>query len=178
MVEKCQGGRSILELMAVVALAATFSVFALPPIQGMLNQVTLRSERQALLQDIRTLRHAAIERRRPAYLCALDTEKNCIRARRWTHGWMGFVDLNGDARYDSDKDHLVLHHAAPSGSRQVAIFMHARWLDIKFDGRGVLRRSGHLRICDPTHEEPRLMQLIRMNTYGRLALESETVRCE
>ena len=173
-----QGGRTIVEIISVIALVAVFSVFALPPVQGMLNRATLRSERQALLQDIRTLRHASIESRRPAYLCALDSEGGCLRSRRWRHGWMGFVDRDRDARYEPGIDRLVLLHTGQAENSRVAIFMHSRWLDIKFDGRGVLRRSGHLRICDPTDSNPRLMKLIRMNTFGRLAVETESQRCE
>ncbi len=173
-----QGGRSILELMMVVTLVATISAFALPPVHGFLGQVQLRSERQALLQDIRVVRYAAIESRRPAYLCALGATGECLRTRHWKLGWMGFVDVNRNGRYEQEIDRLVLKHAGLAESSRVAVFMHARWQDIKFDGLGVLRRSGHLRVCDPTRAGAGPMKLIRMNTFGRLAVETQALPCE
>ena len=56
--------------------------------------------------------------------------------------------------------------------------MHARWEDIKFDGRGVLRRSGHLLVCDPSERDEQTIKLIRMNMFGRLALETGKTSCE
>ena len=168
----------MLEMMTVVALMATISGFALPPIQGFVNQVKLRGERMALLQDIRMVRYAAIESRRPAYLCAVDTNGDCVRTQHWSSVCLGFVDLNINGRFDRDDDRLVINHAGLAETSRVAVYMHARWQDIKFDGRGVLRRSGHLRICNPTIHEQRPMKLIRMNTYGRLAVETQVLACE
>ena len=88
-----QGGRSILELMMVITLAALMSVFVFPPVTEVMNRAALRSERHTLLQDIRTVRHAAIARRRPAYLCVVGQDGACVRALcqlgKWLAGLRG-----------------------------------------------------------------------------------------
>lgn len=171
-----QGGRSILELMMVITLAALMSIFVFPSVTEVMNRAALRSERHTLLQDIRTVRHAAIARRRPAYLCVIGQDGACVRSANWGNGWLGYVDLNSNERFDV-ADKFLLRRPGPDDSRSIAIFLHARWKDIKFDSRGVLRRSGHLRICNPAQKQAEEMKVIRMNTYGRLAIETDTLAC-
>lgn len=172
-----QGGLSYIEVIMAVGIVSILSSMASPSVFELMNRVALRSERQALVQDIRVTRFKAISHRRPAYLCALDALGSCARQTRWNQGWMGFVDNNLNGIYD-EGDEQVVRHSKPRNNRKVDIIFHARWNNIKFDGRGVLRRSGHFRVCNPDKPGDQKMLVIRMNTHGRLAIETDELSCE
>jgi Tfp pilus assembly protein FimT len=172
-----QGGISFIEITMTIGVLSILSSLALASVIGLMNSATLRSERLGLIQDIRVTRFKAISHRRPAYLCALDAQGSCSRQTHWNRGWMGFVDNNLNGIYD-DGDEQVVRHQAPKQAYKVDIIFHARWKDIKFDGRGILRRSGHFRLCSPEGKEKQTMKVIRMNTFGRLAVETDELPCE
>ncbi len=174
---RAQSGLSYIEMTIVVGILSILSFMALPSTFELMNHAALRTERMALIQDIRVTRFKAISHRRPAYLCALDVQGSCVRRTHWNQGWMGFVDNNLNGMYD-DVDELVVRHSAPQYAHKVDIIFHARWKNIKFDARGILRRSGHFRVCNPDRVGEQQMQVIRMNTYGRLAIETDELSCE
>ena len=88
----------------------------------------------------------------------------------WNEGWLGFVDNNLNGTCDAQDERILQREKADRGS-EIAIILHARWKNIKFDARGVLRRCGHFRVCsDPVGPQKKSMQVIRMNTWGRLAV--------
>lgn len=168
---------SYIEVIVAVGIVSILSFMAIPSVLELINHAAIRSERLSLIQDIRLTRFKAISHRRPAYLCALDTDGSCARKTHWNQGWMGFVDHNLNSVYDPG-DEQTVRHAPPQQNSKVDIIFHARWKDVKFDARGVLRRSGHFRVCNPDKTGQQSMQLIRMNTFGRLAIETDMVRCE
>ena len=171
-----QRGLSSIETTIALGIVSILGSMAMPSMFELMNHVAIRSERMALIQDIRVTRFKAISHRRPAYLCALDVQGACARLSHWNQGWMGFVDNNLNGIYD-ETDELVVRHAPPQTNKKVDIIFHARWKNIKFDGRGVLRRSGHFRVCNPDKAGEQNMLVIRMNTYGRLAIEADELAC-
>ncbi len=174
---RTQGGMSFIEITMTIGVLSVLSSLALPSVVGLMNSAAVRSERLVLIQDIRVTRFKAISYRRPAYLCALNAQGLCSRQAHWNTGWMGFVDNNLNGLYD-DGDEQVVRHQAPRQAQKVDIIFHARWKDIKFDSRGILRRSGHFRLCNPDRKEKHNMKVIRMNTFGRLAIETDELACE
>jgi prepilin-type N-terminal cleavage/methylation domain-containing protein len=172
-----QGGMSLIEMVVATGIISILSSVALPSFFELMNHAAIRSERLALIQDIRVTRFKAISHRRPAYLCALNTTGSCARRARWNQGWMAYIDNNLDSVYD-DGDEQFIYHVNPVENNNGDIIFHARWQDIKFDSRGVLRRSGHFRVCNPEISGEQNMQVIRMNTYGRLAIETDELPCE
>ncbi len=172
-----QGGMTLIEMIVATGIISILSSVALPSVFELMNHAAIRSERLALIQDIRVTRFKAISHRRPAYLCALSTTGSCARQTHWNQGWMAYIDNNLNNIYD-DGDEQFIYHANPMQNNSVDIIFHARWQDIKFDGRGILRRSGHFRVCNPEIPGEQSMQVIRMNTYGRLAIETDELPCE
>lgn len=172
-----QGGMTLLEMVVATGIISILSSVAVPSVFELMNRSAIRSERLALIQDIRVTRFKAISHRRPAYLCALNVTGSCARRTHWNQGWMAYIDNNLNSVYD-DGDEQFIYHANPTQNNNVDIIFHARWQDIKFDGRGVLRRSGHFRVCNPEISGDQSMQVIRMNTYGRLAIETDELPCE
>ena len=172
-----QGGMSLVEIIVATSIISILSSVALPNVFEFLNHAAIRSERLALIQDIRVTRFKAISHRRPAYLCALNATGSCARQIHWNQGWMAYIDNNLNNIYD-DGDEQFIHHKNTMQNNNIDIIIHARWQDIKFDGRGVLRRSGHFRVCNPEIPGEQSMQVIRMNTYGRLAIETDELPCE
>ena len=97
-----QGGTSFVEMTLAVTVLSILTALALPSVYDLMNNSTIRSKRHALLQDIRTLRFRAISRRRPAYMCALDSEGICASQMHWNEGWMGYIDNNLNGKYDEE----------------------------------------------------------------------------
>jgi type IV fimbrial biogenesis protein FimT len=120
-----QGGTSFVEMALAVTVLSILTALALPSVYELMNNSTIRSKRHALLQDIRTLRFRAISRRRPAYMCALDSEGICASQTHWNEGWMGYIDNNLNSKYD-EGDERVLRQAKLNKSFSVDIIFLAR----------------------------------------------------
>lgn len=170
-----QGGVTLMESIVCLMLIAGLTVWSAPSITKALTNSLINSERQGLAQDIRLIRRFALTRHRPAYLCAMDAEKKCSKGADWNDGWIGYVDRNYSHSIDEGDEVVMTHHRKRDD--QVEIFLHARWQRIKFNSSGVVRSSGHFRICDTRETGVQAMKVIRMNVHGRLSIEQDKLEC-
>lgn len=170
-----QYGHTLLELIISIAVVAILSSMALPSFSGVINKASINTTRQQLLQDIRLLRSYSRTRHTASYLCALNQDGLCVSQSNWEHGWRGYID-NNDSHYFDEGDSIVIeyHNLKP---RKIDIIIHSRWKNLKIDRQGVIRSSGHFRICDSNNKNLQTMKVIRMNVHGRLGVDEDMLRC-
>lgn len=83
-------GFTLLELLMVMALAATLTLLALPSFQGLLAKRKVQHAAQALVEDLRFARAEAIKRSRRVEVCKIQGSMACNTALAggWAEGWM------------------------------------------------------------------------------------------
>ena len=170
-----QDGVTLMETIVCLALMAGLAVWSAPSLHRALTNSLINGERQALTQDLRLIRRFALTRHRPAYLCAMDKDAKCSKDADWNDGWIGYVDRNYSHSIDEDDEVVMTHHR--QRDKQVEIFLHARWQRIKFNSSGVVRSSGHFRVCNTRESGVQPMKVIRMNVHGRLSIEEDKLKC-
>lgn len=170
-----QFGHSLLEIILSIAVVAILSSMAVPSFSGVMNKVSIDTTRLQLLEDIRLLRSYSRIQNTASYLCALNQDGLCVSQSSWDYGWRGFID-NNDSHYFDEGDEIVIEHRN-SDPRKIDIIIHSRWKNIKIDQQGVIRSSGHFRICDPNNKGAQNMKVIRMNVHGRLDIEADMLSC-
>jgi type IV fimbrial biogenesis protein FimT len=98
-------GFTLLELMLVIAIVAILIAFAVPSFQWMIQKVTISSNVNTFLSDMRYARSEGIRRGGGVVLCrsnapeAADPDCNNgmgLGGNGWVSGWIIFHDLNND----------------------------------------------------------------------------------
>jgi len=171
-----QGGFTFTETMLSIVILAILSSLSFPAMRGIIDRSAIRAERELLLQDIRLVRRYALTRHRPAYLCGLDTQEKCSNKASWDKGWIGYVDKNYSHSIDQNDEMILVRNRDISST--VKVILHARWKRLKFSSSGILRSSGHFRVCLPDTQNTEAQKVIRMNNHGRLSVEQDKLECK
>lgn len=168
-------GLSLIELVIVLALAAVLMLLAAPSMADMLRAYRLNSATADLFGAIDLTRAQAITRGQRVLLVPLEPGGS-----NWSHGWVVFVDADGDRR-PTPGDEVIASHGplhegivvsarftsnprpqylayGPSGrSCSASSSMTARWGTISLHQDSDIRRIkinmlGRARICRPDLE--------------------------
>ena len=83
---QAQAGTSLIELLSTLSIVAILSMLATPSVMALMNNSSVVSTQQLLLQDIRLLRSESAMRHTQSYLCALDEKGKCARRANWNRG--------------------------------------------------------------------------------------------
>jgi type IV fimbrial biogenesis protein FimT len=103
-----QGGVTLPELVVVLAMSAVMMSVALPDLRQMIRSYQLKAAANDLFGAIDLARTQAIARgRRVQLVPAGDT------APDWRHGWVVFVDQDGDRRPGAGED-VIMRHGPPA----------------------------------------------------------------
>lgn len=167
-------GRTLVETMVVLALLAILMWQAVPAFHGILQRQQMLVAVNDMLATLRLARSAAMARGGKVLLVPLDV------AGAWRHGWVVFVDRNGNRSPDADEP-VLLRHAAVSAdlsiraafsSAAVPVYLAynaagrpcsasnsliARWGTLTLrQGENVrnikINMLGRVRVCDPAQE--------------------------
>ena len=107
-------GFSLLEALAVLAIAAILLGVALPSLQSLVGSVRTTSAANDLLADLLLARTEALKRRRRVVLCKSADGSGCTVSGEWQQGWIVFVDTNEDGVRGAGEP--VLQRQNPLGS--------------------------------------------------------------
>jgi type IV fimbrial biogenesis protein FimT len=98
-------GFTLLELMLVIIIVAILITFAVPSFQWMIQKVTISSNVNTFLSDMRFARSEGIRRGGGVVMCRSDApeaaDPDCnngmgLGGNGWVSGWIIFHDLNND----------------------------------------------------------------------------------
>ena len=95
--ERIQSGFTIIELMIVIVLAAVIAVFAVPAIEGVLNNNRVVSATNNLTTTIATARMAAIKANTTAQVKSTCSINNTCPDTDWSGGYQVRADMDGDS---------------------------------------------------------------------------------
>ncbi len=105
-------GFTLVELMTVLAVVAVLSVAGAPAMDGLLKDLRLKSQTQAMVQTMHWARGEAVKRRLPVLLCRSGNPEASTpscggAARNWSTGWLVFASGDGNDTYDPADDTLL-----------------------------------------------------------------------
>lgn len=103
-------GITLIEVLMVVAIMAIVLATGAPAFGNLVAHSRSDTAASTLAATIQTARSTAVERRLNVLLCPSTDGLQCTNTNQWHHGWLVFVDRNGNDRHDEDED--VVNRAA------------------------------------------------------------------
>ena len=159
-------GFSLLEALAVMAIAAITVALGVPSYQGMVESQRASSAMHLLTAHIASARMTAISYRVPTVVCPSDRAGGCRMDGDWSHGWLMFVDPDGNRQPDSRQDILRDENAPIHRSLRIVSSKGRPQLRYLPDGRS----SGSnisIRLC----RDEILLARVIVNNVGRVRSE-------
>ncbi len=100
-------GFTIIELLVTMSIAAILLAIGVPSFQTMVKNRRIEISLQALKTDLEMARSEAITRNQSVVMCRHNGETAsptaCSTTANWQHGWVIFVDTDGDNNVDTDE---------------------------------------------------------------------------
>ena len=162
-------GFSLLELMVVTAIALALAALALPSWRSLLERWMLRTQAQALVDDLRYARTQALARAQPVSLCLSSQASQCASAGTDHSGWLVFLDPDGDRQLDPGESVLRQHQL--DAQRLFIRSNHARPV-LTYQSTGLARAAAQTLTLSASGGARRL---ICISLQGRPALQAEEV---
>ena len=106
-----QRGLTLIELLVILAITVTLLSTAAPDFSQLLQKTRTTTEVNTLLAHLNLARSEAIKRGTAVVLCPSSSGNGCEATIEWHHGYMLFVDLDGDRKHDHDEP-LLRHYQA------------------------------------------------------------------
>ena len=163
------GGFTLIEAITAAAVIAIVTAAGLPSMHGLLVSSRATTVGNRLLADMSRARSEAIMNRIPSVVCPSNDGSTCSQSSDWSHGWIVFVDRNGDDQRAASEQLLSVTSGSDLGGLKVTTSAgrdKARFLP---DGKsGGTNQSMH--VCDG----PTLTRSVVINISGRTRIEQPT----
>lgn len=89
-------GFTLIELMAVLAIAAILASVAVPSFRSMIQNNRLATQANELTGTLNFARGEAIKRGNSVTVCVSSNQTSCTGGTTWQNGWIAFADVNRD----------------------------------------------------------------------------------
>ncbi|CAN5229124.1 hypothetical protein BH10PSE18_BH10PSE18_37640 [soil metagenome] len=131
-------GLTLVELMVTLAILAILMAAAAPSFSGFLRNAELTAVANSFVAALNAARSAALKRNLPALVTPLDDAHT-----DWTQGFVAFVDVNWNARYDEGIDIVVLRRPIKGGFLSFSGSGSAKASPpyVRYDGSGFARKA-------------------------------------
>ena len=122
-----ESGFTLIELMFTIALAAIILAIGIPSFQNIMRSNRITKDTNDFISSLNLARSEANKRGRRVVLCKSDqidnlascatSSSNCCTTGSgdWENGWIVFVDLDNDAKVDTDDTVLRVHGPLDGG---------------------------------------------------------------
>ena len=104
-----QAGRSLLELLFTLAVAAATAAVAVPGFQDWLSRQRLVSQTNSLVRDLHFSRNTSITTGADVLMCESSNRSACTLQPDWRAGWVVFADQNGNRQRDPEESILTVN---------------------------------------------------------------------
>jgi type IV fimbrial biogenesis protein FimT len=91
-----QSGYTMLELVMVISIVAILASIAIPSFQYVTSSNRVATEVNSLLGDVLFGRSEAVKEGQTVTVCSSTDGLTCSGSSHWEHGWIVFLDTNGD----------------------------------------------------------------------------------
>ena len=166
-----QRGLSLVEALAVIAIAALLLAAGAPAYTNLVQENRLSAQANGLLATLHYARSEAVKRGSHVTVCAASGGA-CVATSDWAQGWMAFADADGDGILDPGEDLLHRWSAVhPSHSLQKG-----KKVRVRFDGQGF--SAGYndtFRLCDA--RGPGYGRSIIVSNQGRVRVAKGASAC-
>ncbi|MGZ5775085.1 MAG: GspH/FimT family pseudopilin [Ramlibacter sp.] len=174
-------GVSLLELLAVLAIAAILLGVAVPSLQSFVGSVRTTSAANDLLADLLFARTEALKRHRRVVLCKSSDGSGCAVAGEWQQGWIVFVDADEDGVRGPGEPVLQRQNGLGSAVHLTGNASLAKY--VAYVGNGTTRQTGGgfqagtLTVCRASSTPTTARQIV-INATGRPRVQrTEVDRC-
>jgi type IV fimbrial biogenesis protein FimT len=155
-------GFSLIESLCGIAVIALLCAVSLPALGGLLPAGRSKSAQNALLTSLHLARSVAAARGAEVVVCPSRDGEHCAAEPWWHHGWLVFVDRDGNGRRDFDEPRL---EAVPEQAA-VAIVSSAGRSHVTYRPDGAATGTNlTITFCD--RRGPRAAVAIAVNNAGR-----------
>lgn len=163
-------GFTLIELMAVLSIAAILAVVGMPAISNMIEHQHSRAIGMELTTLFSHARQSALDAENMVTICGSSDQVHCDRA--WLEGILIFVDGGTPGLVDDD-DHIIQYRQPVSkGELRWRAFQNKPYLQYRSDG-STNYHNGNLTYCPPTGKAAFAKQLI-VNPTGRVRLAQDS----
>ena len=166
-----QRGYTLIEALTALGVAAVMLGTAVPGMQNLLDKNRIAGEVNHFLGHLHYARSEAIKRNRTVIVCQSGDGAECESLGGWHHGWMIYVDRDGDRERDDDE--AILTHVSALDSPET--ITSGRRRNVVYKPTGFSPGSNAtFTICNP--RKPELARAIVLSNTGRTRLATETPR--
>ncbi len=144
-------GYTLIELIAVMAIASSLLVVAIPLFRTQVQNSQMSAAATDLLSTFMHAKAEAIGRRNPVRVCIRNAAADdCAETGQWEDGWLSFVDLNDDGIVDTAQGEDIIQIHSPLAEKMTARGETEidNGITFKPNGRTGLTATRQLTICD------------------------------
>lgn len=110
--KKHAAGYTLIELLAVLAIASTLLVVAIPMFRTQIQNSRMTAAATDLLGTFMSAKAQAIGRSDLVTVCISNEDADdCATSGQWEDGWLTFVDSDGNANVDGAEEIIQIHPA-------------------------------------------------------------------
>jgi len=172
------GGFTLIELAAVMAVAAVLVGVGVPPLTEMVRSIRLSSASNDLLAGLHMARSEALKRNGRGVVCKSSDGVSCASTGGWEQGWMVFHDANNNGSRESGEAIVERGHALAGDLRVTGNLNVVRY--VSYTGTGTTKtvgggfQSGTLTMCRQSVDGGEARQII-ISSSGRPRVQKTLV---
>ena len=170
-------GFTLVELLAVLAIAAILAGTAVPSMRSFIRSVQLTSATNELFAGLTMARSEALKRSGRVALCKSSDGFRCDLTGGWEQGWIVFHDADGDGWRDEAETVLMRTQALPADLRITGNLNVAKYVSYSRDGLTHLAsgafQAGTITLCNSSAAPTPARQIV-VSSAGRPRVQKVT----
>ncbi|TCS35708.1 type IV fimbrial biogenesis protein FimT [Paucimonas lemoignei] len=131
---RLRSGFSLIELMVALCIAAILLMVGVPGYQALIHNQRLNTSVNGFVGALHMARSEAIRRGTRVDLVPLD-------GKDWSHGWMAFVDENGNQQADAGEMVILRQDVVPHGMAIKSVLTDSSKPYLAYNGSGRTRTN-------------------------------------
>lgn len=174
-----QRGFTLVELLAVMAVAVILAGTALPALRGLVRSVQLTSATNDLFASLMLARSEAVKRNDRVAMCKSSNGVACDTTGGWEQGWIVFHDADNDGARDPAEAVLMRAQALNPDLRLGGNLNVAKYISYapggltKLAGGGF--QAGTITLCNESSGPASARQIV-LSSAGRPRVQKTTVK--